>query len=247
MSITFSQDQFAKLTQGLDVMRQGLDLISTVTLGPDALNQVDHAGVAGAGQSPAIDRDFEETMTASPGVPGRPIPWGQQCLALHPDFIDGLLWIESKIALKPEILVPCMKFESNINPKTRNPKSTASGLIQFMAGTAKNLGTTIEKIRAMDAMAQLSYVYKYFADQREDWTGMNVDDVYMAILWPLAVGKSSDYVLWDSKDGAYVVNKGLDWNKDGKITKAEACKRVRELQKEGYEDGNVLYQHNEIL
>lgn len=232
--ITFTAEQFQLLTRGLDAMRSGLDLISGITLEPATAVPVPHEIKGEA----ATSETWPETAAA---VDRRAIPWGLRAQALHPDFIDGLLWIEMKIGLRPEILLPCMMFESNINPKARNPQSSASGLIQFMAATAKNLGTTIEKIRAMDAMGQLSYVYKYFANQREDWTGMSVADVYMAILWPMAVGKSDDYVLWAVSNGAYTVNKGLDWNRDGRITKAEATKRIYELEKEGYEDGNVLY------
>lgn len=170
----------------------------------------------------------------------RAIPWGKQCQALHPDFIDGLLWIESQINLKPEELIPCMKFESNLNPKARNPQSSASGLIQFMAATATNLGTTIEAIREMDAMGQLSWVYKYFRNQRADWTGLTAADVYMAILWPKALGKPDSYKVWTAGSDAYAVNKGLDLNKDGMVTKAEAAYKVLQLQKQGFEPGNVL-------
>jgi hypothetical protein len=49
----------------------------------------------------------------------------------------------------------------------------------------------------------------------------------MAILWPAAVGKSNDYVLFSSPSKAYEQNKGLDLNKDGNITKAEAAAKVR--------------------
>lgn len=178
---------------------------------------------------------------AEAGPAKRAIPWGLQCMELHPDFIEGLLWIESQIALAPEVLVPCMKFESNLNPRARNPQSSASGLIQFMTGTAVNLGTDIGSIRQMDAMQQLGYVYKYFQKQRDNWHGADVADVYMAILWPKAVGKPDDYVLWSGATEAYRVNRGLDWDKSGQITKGEAAKRVRELQKEGFAEGNVAY------
>lgn len=178
---------------------------------------------------------------AEAGPAKRAIPWGIQCKELHPDFIEGLLWIESQIALAPEVLVPCMKFESNLNPRARNPQSSASGLIQFMTGTAVNLGTDIGSIRSMDAMQQLGYVYKYFQKQRDNWHGADVADVYMAILWPKAVGKPDDYVLWSGATEAYRVNRGLDWDKSGSVTKGEAAKRVRELQKEGFASPNVAY------
>lgn len=186
---------------------------------------------------------FESITQAAPAnaiSAYRFIPWGKQCLALHPQFIDGLFWIESEIGLKPEELVPCMKFESNIDPKARNPQSSASGLIQFMSATAVSLGTTIEAIRAMDAMQQLGMVYRYFKNQRSNWRGMTADDVYMAILWPKAVGKPMDYYVFSRGTSAYGVNKGLDKDHDGIVTKAEACAKVLALQKEGLKEENVL-------
>lgn len=175
------------------------------------------------------------------GAKKRAIPWGLQCQALDPEFVDGLLWIESQIALAPEVLVPCMKFESNINPRARNPQSSASGLIQFMTGTAVALGTDIGAIRGMTAMQQLGYVFKYFKNQRDNWHGASASDVYMAILWPKAVGKDDDYVLWEGATEAYRVNAGLDRNKDRQVTKGEAASRVLELQKQGFEAGKVGY------
>jgi hypothetical protein len=54
-----------------------------------------------------------------------------------------------------------------------------------------------------------------------------LEDLYMQILWPRAVGKPLDYVLFSSPSTAYKQNKGLDANKDGNITKDEAAAKVR--------------------
>ena len=86
----------------------------------------------------------------------------------------------------------------------------------------------------MSAVDQLDYVYKYF----KPYTGKihNIQDAYMVVFMPIAVGKSDDFVLGikDSTDKLgkltygeiYRQNSGLDINKDGKITKEEAAKRV---------------------
>lgn len=175
----------------------------------------------------------------------RLLPWGLQARRDHgPEFIEGVLWIESQIGLKAEFLMPCMKFESNINPKARNPKSTASGLIQFMEFTAKKLGTTIENIRGLDALSQLSWVYRYFKQFGDDLSKWSLADVYMAILWPAAIGKPLNHRLFvdDPKkfNDSYDVNKGLDKDKDGVVTKAEAAQKVIELYDLGLKPGNYL-------
>lgn len=176
---------------------------------------------------------------------GRPLPWGKQASDSYGmEFIEGLLWIESQIGLKPELLLPCMKFESNISHTARNPLSSASGLIQFMSFTAINLGTTIEKIRTMDVMTQLSFVYKYFKDfddrgfEMEKW---DIADTYMAILWPAGIGKPLDHSIFVRGAGrTYDPNRGLDANKDGRVTKREAANKIIRLEAQGYLAANVL-------
>lgn len=87
----------------------------------------------------------------------------------------------------------------------------------------------------MSAVKQLDYVEKYFI-----WTRgklKTLEDVYMAILWPSAIGKPQNYVLFDKNDPVrpkrYIQNAGLDFNKDGLITKAEAARKVQKKLDEG--------------
>ena len=49
-----------------------------------------------------------------------------------------------------------------------------------------------------------------------------LEDLYMAILYPKAIGQGSDYVLFRTGSKAYLQNAGLDSDQDGLITKAEA-------------------------
>ena len=50
----------------------------------------------------------------------------------------------------------------------------------------------------------------------------------MAVLFPSAIGRSNDHVLFSQGSKAYAQNSGLDANRDGKITKAEAAASVRQ-------------------
>lgn len=182
-----------------------------------------------------------EAVIEKPGPAiSRMIPWGATVPA---DFIEGVLWIEGQIGLDAGKLMNCMKFESNLNAQAKNPSSSATGLIQFMEATAKRLGTTTAKLAQMGMVTQLSYVYKYFKEYHDrgfDLSKWTLEDVYMSILWPSAIGKPLGYQVFVTGSSAYKVNAGLDINKDGYVTKEEACLRVNRLAVEGMKNGNVL-------
>ena len=126
-----------------------------------------------------------------------------------------------------------MGFETGgtFDPSVKNQAgSGATGLIQFMDSTAKGLGTTTDKLAGMSRSEQLVYVDKYFSGKGIE--GGSLSDIYMAVLFPAAVGKPDDFVLFGKgamsgyTGKAYKQNKGLDKNNDGSITKAEASESV---------------------
>jgi hypothetical protein len=140
------------------------------------------------------------------------------------EFLVGIYEIASDLDIKPDDLMAVMAFESWIDPAAVNRISGATGLIQFMPSTARSLGTTTEALARMSAIEQLDYVFAYL---RPFIGRMNtLSDIYMAILWPAAVGKPDDYVLWTQGSVQYRQNSGLDINGDGKITKGEAVQRI---------------------
>lgn len=195
-------------------------------------------------EEPLELRDEAERDEAEPDS-NRMIAWGQLAVDRYGiEFIEGVLWIEAELGINANYLMACMMFESRLDHTARNPMSTASGLIQFMAFTARELGTTIEAIRSMDVMTQLSYVYRYFkrfADRGMDLSQWNLEDTYMAILWPAGISKGSDHAIFVSGRGrAYAVNKGLDANRDGKVTVGEAAAKVRQRLDAGLMEQNAL-------
>jgi hypothetical protein len=109
--------------------------------------------------------------------------------------------------------------------------SSGTGLIQFMASTAKGMGTTTAALASMSALEQLDWVEKYFQPYKGRMK--TLEDLYMAILWPAAVGKEPGYVLFRDGTLAYTQNDGLDENKNGQITKQEAAAKVRETLNAG--------------
>lgn len=146
---------------------------------------------------------------------------------------------------EPSWLMACMAFETGqtFSPSIRNAAgSGAIGLIQFMPSTAVMLGTTIEYLADMTSEEQLVMVEKYFTP----WTGRlrNLGDVYAVILWPGMIGKPDDFVVFDQADPDhpkyYIQNKGLDFNHDGKITRAEVVARVQKELDRGLSIPNFI-------
>jgi len=132
----------------------------------------------------------------------------------------------------PDWLMACMAFETGrtFSPSVRNAAgSGAVGLIQFMPAVAPSLGVTVEQLAAMTAEEQLKCVHDYFRPYKGKL--QSLEDVYMAILWPRALGKPLDYVLWDraTRPTTYRQNTGLDLDKDGTVTKQEAAAGVRRM------------------
>lgn len=118
------------------------------------------------------------------------------------DDIDALALISDKYGLPFRWLVNLINFESGgtFNPAIKNPTSSASGLIQFMAETAKGLGTTTAALRAMTFQQQLKYVDKYLANVLNKYlkdgkvkTTFSQLDLFMTIFYPAAIGKGAGY------------------------------------------------------
>lgn len=138
----------------------------------------------------------------------------------------------SKIALDLEVnpnhLMAVMSFETGgtFSPSVLNKAgSGAVGLIQFMPKTAASLGTSSDDLASLTAEEQLDFVAKHF----EPFKGKlkTIEDTYMAVLFPKAVGKGEDFVLFKKPSKAYTQNRGLDIDGDGEITVADATDRVR--------------------
>ena len=82
---------------------------------------------------------------------------------LGPNFYPKLVEICNESGIKPEDLLNVTQLESGLNPAAKNPKSNASGLIQFMPKTLKGLGytDTPEQFRQLSGEDQLDFVKKY--------------------------------------------------------------------------------------
>jgi hypothetical protein len=163
-------------------------------------------------------------------VEGMELAWGKK---VSPAFKRRVIEISAELGMDPNNLMAAMAFESarTFRADIENPLSGAVGLIQFMPATAKGLGTSTSALKKMTPVAQLDFVRRYFLPQKGRLNDLN--DVYMAILWPRAVGKPASHVLFVNRSRQYSQNKGLDVNFDGVVTKAEAASRVQQHLVEG--------------
>jgi hypothetical protein len=104
--------------------------------------------------------------------------------------------------IKPAWLANAINFESSGNPQAHNP-SGATGLIQFMDATARELGTTTAALMGMSGRQQMAFVERYFRLNRIPTVRSQLD-VFMAIYYPYAIGKGTDYVIGSEKGAQYV-------------------------------------------
>ncbi|MBR0556524.1 peptidoglycan-binding protein [Ciceribacter sp. L1K23] len=180
--------------------------------------------------------EFDSAISGNPGYSvtkgsvGRQIAWGQ-VTAKHPNFNETVLDLCERLHIDPDHLMAVMAFETGetFAPDKKNAAgSGATGLIQFMGSTAEDLGTSTAALAAMTATEQLKWVEKYFRRVAAGRNLASLSDVYMAVLWPAAIGKPESYALFVQGTKQYTQNDGLDVNKDGVVTKAEATAKVQQ-------------------
>jgi hypothetical protein len=185
----------------------------------------------GGGTKPPGTTKPPETTGPSSYAPGT-IP---KEVSQDTSFTKGITELAKKYNVPEDYLYAVMGFETGgtFSPSVKNKEgSGATGLIQFMPETAKGLGTSTDALSKMTRTEQLKYVDKYFGGTLNK--GGSLSDVYMSVLFPAAVGKPNDFVLFGKgamsgyTGTAYDQNIGLDLNKDGSVTKEEASKKVRE-------------------
>jgi hypothetical protein len=129
--------------------------------------------------------------------------------------------IAGKLAVPADWLMFPMFFESGLNAQAVNKTTGATGLIQFMPDTAKQLGTSMEDLKKMSNVQQLDYVYKYFSQFKGKIKSPL--DAYLAVFFPKALGQGKDYVLQTDSLKADTIakqNPVFDPNKTGQITVA---------------------------
>ncbi len=128
----------------------------------------------------------------------------------------------------PNAVAAVIQRESGGDPLAVNPRSGASGLIQFMPATAKSLGTSVAAIQRMGAAEQLGLVERYLARVFAQTRGpTEVGDYYLAVFMPSSIGKADELVLGRKGEPVYDQNAALDADKDGTLTVSDIRQPIR--------------------
>jgi hypothetical protein len=151
-------------------------------------------------------------------------------LSARPEFENKVREVSSYLGIPPEWLMQLMYTESRVSPYAKNiqnGKIIAVGLIQFTSKTAQGLGTSHNALLQMSAIQQLEYVRKYFKNYKGKIK--SYEDLYEINFFPLMMGKPDNWVLQAPGMSAALIaaqNKGIDFNKDSKITAGEFRKWI---------------------
>lgn len=167
---------------------------------------------------------------------GHTLVWGAK---VDDAFKHKVIALCFRLGMPPDFLMAAMALETGatFDPKVPNAAgSCAVCLIQFMPSTAKGLGTSTEALKALTAVAQLDYVEKYFKPK----AGLlhSIEDVYMAILYPAAIGRSPNDALFGPGTKTYTQNKDFDADQDGRISIGEVSATIRKRYNAGLLPGN---------
>lgn len=152
------------------------------------------------------------------------------------EFADKVKSIAQRLSMVPDYIMACIDLETGgtFSPSIKNPQSSATGLIQFMAATANGLGTSTANLAKMTAIQQLDYVERYFQNVIKQYGLLQtLENTYLAIFYPAAIKKP---LSWQFPQTVYNVNKGLDFNKDTILTKQDVSdKMYAHVKKKGYD------------
>ncbi len=144
--------------------------------------------------------------------------------------------VSRRLQIPPEWLMAVMHSESRFDASVANHKgSGATGLIQWMPTTAKEFGLTVKQLRNLNHTEQLELVFKYLDRVQKRYKPYeSLTDVYLAILYPKAIGQDPCYSLYAAPHKAYAMNKGLDYNNDDKVTVQDIDKFMLRIYKTAY-------------
>lgn len=158
-------------------------------------------------------------------------------------FEEKVKRVSSELDIAPEWLMAVMYSESKFNPSALNFRgSGATGLIQIMVPALKDindrLGTEyyMSDLKKMNALNQLDLVAAYLSIQKERYRGYNnLTDLYLAILFPRALSSmDKNYTLYANPSRAYKQNRGLDENKDGRVSILDIDQRMERMYADAY-------------
>lgn len=145
----------------------------------------------------------------------------------YASFEVKLIGMSKKLGVPPNWLMALFHSESGFDPLQKNKRgSAARGIIQFMPVTYEELGI---KSVPKDIFKQMDIALTYLLGKKKEVGNFDsFTQLKLAVLYPVAIKKDSRYVLFRKPTKSYEQNKGLDVDKDGKITVADVEKKMRQ-------------------
>ena len=149
--------------------------------------------------------------------------------SLDPAFRERGLEIATELGIEPGYFFAVMGFETSwtLRADIKNPRSSATGLIQWLESSARLQGTSTAELARMSALEQLEQVRAYYLRQRDDWSDLDPADCYLAVFAPKFVGAPDDRAAYVSPSKSYTDNRELDRDGNGTITVGEVRSTIR--------------------
>ena len=182
---------------------------------------------------PSSSRKYSDSDTSNFSYDAEALKnkWQKKNSGLSQEFFNKVVAVAKRVNCDPNDLMCLMNSESGLKTTAVNKSSGATGLIQFMPKTAKGLGTSCEALKRMSPEEQLVYVEKCIMDSKRiaglGSQKLGPGTLYALIFLPARAGRD---ILTSSGENFYSSNKGLDLDKDGKISKADLAKRIRSCE-----------------
>lgn len=203
-------------TAKADKLAQSIHSISQAT--QNSVKQNQGGFTAGIAQNKALNETPKKTAEKVAK---------QATARLNSDIEKAILWGASQLQIDPNYLASVISFETGgtFSTNARHPKTSATGLIQFMEDAdgkydGKYYGMTRNQFGALSAMEQMQYVVKFFKGKGLK-ANASLGQVYDAV-----TGTGYRNIPKYNKKGeridAYYLNRVWDANKDGYIAPGES-------------------------
>jgi hypothetical protein len=94
--------------------------------------------------------------------------------------------ISARLNASPDELYRLIRFESKWNPKAKNPRSTARGLLQFTDSTAQSLGykNSLDLVNKNPTVTDQLFVVEKYLARYAPFSGKQ--SLYMSVFYPAA-------------------------------------------------------------
>lgn len=177
-----------------------------------------------------VSRNYSDSDTSNFSYDAEALKnkWQKKNSHLTQAFFNKVVQVAKRVNCDPNDLMCLMNSESGLKTTAVNKGSGATGLIQFMPSTAKSLGTSCSALKSMSPEEQMVYVEKCIMNSKKAAKLGNQKigpgTLYALIFLPARAGRD---ILTSTGEKYYSSNKGLDVDKDGKISKADLAKRIR--------------------